>query len=472
MVQALGILAENNLTSSVTGGDLNPRLTLGTRLTDILGTRAQATVASPGSGNDFQIEALQNGETANGYTIQFTDSGTVTAGSETVGISGNTITVDIDAGHTTASQVVQALNNDSTFSVLFHAQLDPGEPAFDQPVSLAATAATAGGSGTEFDQASGLQITSGSTTYNIDTSSAKTVDDLLNLINGAGTSALASINADGTGIQINRGLAAAIFRSVRMAGATATQLGVRTFDQNTPLDSLNHGLGVHTLSQQNVTGNDLGIQLEDGTLLQFQLGSETTVNDVINLINNAPGNGGKLVAQLATRGNGIELVSTATGSSQFQVFQENNSQAAQDLGLIPVGQSTSATAVAAGGVDTITGSDVNPGETASIFNALVRLRTALVANDQVGISRAVGLIDSSANQLNSSQAEVGARQQALNTLQSRLDSDTNDLQSALSNEIDVDLPSALSDLTAQQTAFQATLQVASQLFKLTLLDFL
>ena len=192
-----------------------------------------------------------------------------------------------------------------------------------------------------------------------------------------------------------------------------------------------------------MTGNDLGIQLEDGTLLQFQLGSETTVNDVINLINNAPGNGGKLVAQLATRGNGIELVSTATGSSQFQVFQENNSQAAQDLGLIPVGQSTSATAVAAGGVDTITGSDVNPGETASIFNALVRLRTALVANDQVGISRAVGLIDSSANQLNSSQAEVGARQQAaLNTLQSRLDSDTNDLRSAISNEIDVDLPHA------------------------------
>ena len=146
--QALGILAENNLTSSVTGGDLNPRLTLGTRLTDILGTRAQATVASPGSGNDFQIEALRNSEAANGYTIQFTDSGTVTAGSETVGISGNTITVDIDAGHTTASQVVQALNNDSTFSVLFHAQLDPGEPAGDQPVSLAATAATAGGSGT------------------------------------------------------------------------------------------------------------------------------------------------------------------------------------------------------------------------------------------------------------------------------------------------------------------------------------
>ncbi len=470
--RALGILAENNVTPSVTSGDLNPRVTLTTRLADILGTRAKATVASSGNGNDIQIEAVQRGAAANGYSIQFIDSGTVTAGSETVSISGTTITVDIDAGHSTASQVVHALNNDPTFSALFQAQLDPRESTGNQPVTLTASATTAGGSGTEFDQASGLKIANGSSTYTIDTSSATTVEDLLNLINGAGASLLAQVNAAGTGIDIRSRLSGGDFSIGENGGSTATQLGVRTFDLSTRLDALNHGQGVHTLAQQNGTGNDFGIQLEDGTVLHFMLGSETTVGDIVNLINSAPGNGGKLVAQLAANGNGIELVSSAVGASQFQVFQENNSQAAQDLGLVPVGQTTSAPAVAAGGVETITGSDVNPSETTSLFNALVRLRTALRSNDQVGINRAVGLIDNSAKQINFSRAEVGARQQALDTLQSRLASETNDLKSALSNEIDVDLPSAITDLTAQQAAFQATLQLAGQLFKLTLLDFL
>jgi flagellin-like hook-associated protein FlgL len=194
---------------------------------------------------------------------------------------------------------------------------------------------------------------------------------------------------------------------------------------------------------------------------------------VINTINNAPGNGGKVTAQLATNGNGIELVSTAVGTTPFAVQQENSSQAAQDLGLIPAGQNSSAPATTtSGGSQIITGSDANPGETNSVFNALIRLSTALHNGDQPGITRAIGLIDSTTTQVNFSQAEVGARQQGLDTLQNRLSSESTDLQSALSNEIDVDLPTAITNLTAQQAAFQASLQVAGQLFKLSLLDFL
>ena len=63
-------------------------------------------------------EAVQRGAAFNGYTLQFTSSGTVTAGAETVSVSGNTITVDIDSGHSTSAQVVQALNGDATFSAL------------------------------------------------------------------------------------------------------------------------------------------------------------------------------------------------------------------------------------------------------------------------------------------------------------------------------------------------------------------
>jgi flagellar hook-associated protein 3 FlgL len=451
-------LATTNLTSSVTGGDLNPKLTATTQLANILGTRASGRLVSPGSSNNLVITALQRGTPANGYTIQFTSSGTVAAGSETVSVSGHTITVDIDSNHSTASQVAAALNGNATFAALFHAGLDPDEPAGDKPVSLSATVTTAGGSGIEFDQTSGLQITNGGKTYTIDISAAKTVEDLLNDINGAGASLQASINAAGTGITIQSRLSGGDFSIGENGGLTATQLGLRSFSRETTLDDLNHGIGVHTLNAQNIDGNDFAIQLQDGTTFQFRLTSESTIGDVIDSINSAPG---------------IELDSTATGSSAFQVQQENGSQAAIDLGLIPQGSTTSAAAVSgSGGSQSITGRDVNPGETDSVFNALVRLRTALRANDQNGISRAVSLIDSSTSQLNFARAEVGARQQGLDTLQSRLDSETVDIKSAISDDINVDLPSAISDLTAQQAAFQASLQVAGQLFKLSLLDYL
>ena len=60
------------------------------------------------------------------------------------------------------------------------------------------------------------------------------------------------------------------------------------------------------LHKQNFIGNDFAIQLEDGTTLQISLSNEATIGDVINTINNAPGNGGLLTARLAASGNGIE----------------------------------------------------------------------------------------------------------------------------------------------------------------------
>tara|TARA_B100000809_G_C15110086_1_gene520249 strand:- start:1212 stop:1373 length:162 start_codon:yes stop_codon:yes gene_type:complete len=47
-----------------------------------------------------------------------------------------------------------------------------------------------------------------------------------------------------------------------------------------------------------------------------------------------------------------------------------------------------------------------------------------------------------------------------------------ELQAALSEEIDVDLVEAISSLTARQAAFEASLRVIGQIFRLSLLDFL
>jgi flagellar hook-associated protein 3 FlgL len=70
------------------------------------------------------------------------------------------------------------------------------------------------------------------------------------------------------------------------------------------------------------------------------------------------------------------------------------------------------------------------------------------------------------------QVEVGARQQGIDILQTRLEDELIELQAALSEEIDVDLVEAISSLTARQAAFEASLRVIGQIFRLSLLDFL
>ncbi len=46
------------------------------------------------------------------------------------------------------------------------------------------------------------------------------------------------------------------------------------------------------------------------------------------------------------------------------------------------------------------------------------------------------------------------------------------LKSALSDDMDVDLVEAISNMTARQYAFQASLQTAASLLQLSLLDFI
>ncbi len=54
-----------------------------------------------------------------------------------------------------------------------------------------------------------------------------------------------------------------------------------------------------------------------------------------------------------------------------------------------------------------------------------------------------------------SRAEIGARQQGLETLQTRLEDEEIELKESLSNEINTDLAEAISNLTSRQAALQA-----------------
>lgn len=659
--------------------------------------------ADAGLGGAFsaQLDTSEDAGNDGSYVFQSVDASLAAGGTFNTGSDANTLAIRIQAGVTTAAQVLAAVNAQSAG---FTARLDSSEElnnglgvVYDSSADAAANATTAGGSGQVLDLEGGLRIVNDGVATTIDLRTARTVEDLLNTLNGSAAGVLAEINAAGTGIDLRSRLSGVSFSVGENGGTTATQLGLRTFTGSTRLAELNFGQGVHT-----VTGGDFRVRRPDGVALDISLtagvaasatlngpggsdaltvsrvatgtggnafsveirdsgvgggdsvalvgntltfavdlaagfsaqeavallaadaalsqqftaqlntsvdpgndgsgnlaatppvaltggrGPAETIDDVLWLINQHPLNlasGTPIVARLAEFGNGIELVADGpTGSGALRIEALNFSQAAVDLGLVPAGQSTaSATTggttasadfapagannnfvVRAAGIGAhangvtvrfvndgvagnnsvsynagtktltfdidpasttaqnlvdlvegtpavgglfrveltatdgaaandgsgplgtlpsdvqlgggtaavLTGADTRPLESSGVFTALIRLRDALVANDSVAAARALDLLDDGNVQLNFSRAELGARLQSLDLMQSRIEDERIELESGLSEELDVDLVEAASRLASQQAAFEAALRASAMTSRLTLLDFL
>lgn len=618
----------------------------------------------------------------------------------------NTIFVRVQNDYSTAQNVVNAINSNAAIAALFDVSVDTKDAssfsvAGTGAVQISSSASTSGGWGAEFDQDAGLQITNGGQTHNISFRDARTIEDLLNTLNGSSAHVLAQINADGTGIDVRSRLSGSDFRIGENGGQTATQLGLRTFTEDTLLADLNHGKGVH-----NAEGVDFTIRRNDGVELKIDIASARTVGDLMNLINKHPDNldpNTRVVAQLTATGNGIELVDdNPREATQLTIVRAFNSEAAWDLGLVTRGvdemkavdgpppapatarvqfadpdhlnnglvltanqvgthlnnvqvvfqnvaasgnqalvnfdassriltidvdpASTTANtviaainaegtfsadldrtadvtnngqglvlgtgtlAVTAGGsanpsalpasapatfpppnnvntamtftavypgtqyndvtiefvndqvgdtatvsfdsgnkrlqihidatgttantirdavrdhghfvveldrttdatndgtgivgatgvvattaggtAETLVGRDPYTVEASGVFNTLIRLKEALQTNDQVAIQRAAAALEVDLERVNFSRADMGAKGQALDMLNQRLEDETLELKSTLSLEIEVDLVQAISDLTARQASFQASLQLMGKTFQLTLLDYI
>jgi len=693
----------------IVGQSLNADITPITAITDLLASKARAYVRLDQPNSDMILEAKMSGATTttgtvlNGVTIQFVADAPA-AGQETayyypgISASGNnpgtpgTLAVHISTSAASASragQIVAAINNVS--GLPFTASLDPsdqdggGQPSI---TTLPATTTTAGGGGTPLDTASGLQIKSGGKTYTIDLSSANTVQDLLNGINDSGAGLVAEINAAKTGINVISRVSGGDFSIGENGGTTAAQLGLRTFTTATQLAQLNHGRGVGR-NTGTPGGNDftIGETLNNpaGATLQVNVSIPTasSVGDVIQSINTAAQTAGATFrAQLATTGNGIELIESGTVAGPLVVTANTQSTAAVDLGLIPAGQTSATSAATAtasgiaasdpnsdlvfvetdpatagnvqiifqanagitqgsetvnydpvagtltfqiapqttanniitalhndpaanaaftawpdttvdptnngsgivlpqqvttsngwavtrpnsellfqavnpgtagnvqvvfqanagitqgsetvnydpvagtltfqiapqttanniiaalqndpaaaaafkvslatssdptnngngivlpqqvattGGTIALTGSDSNPLETDSIFNALLRLSTALRNNDNPGIQRAMGLLDGSTQNLSNTRAALGASEQSLTIISTQIDNEELTLKSAMSANYDTNMADAISQYTSAQIAYQATLQTTGSLLKMTLLTYL
>ena len=217
---------------------------------------------------------------------------------------------------------------------------------------------------------------------------------------------------------------------------------------------------------------DFNVTVGNGSTIPIDVSSADNVGDVLDLINNHRrndnGSGGQLVrAQLAESGNGIELVDLSGGTNELSVTRVSSSQAAEFLGLVGANEQSNGSSTG-----TLTGIDRNSVENESVFNTLIRLRDALEANDLTAISRAHAQLDVDIERVTFAQADVGTRFQNLELSQFTLQDEQIQLQAALSEEIDVDLVQAISELTARQLSFEASLRAAASALQLSILDFI
>lgn len=452
------------LSTRVQGGvDLSPSLAPQTRLADLKG--------ATGAGFRPGTIALSNGFVTASVDLSAADTiddvisainaagvGGITAA---IGAGGNQITLSGGPGDNITVIDASGGTAAADLGILRPVGGGAGAPLNGSSVAPAVTnftplAALRNGAG--IDQAGGLRITNGATTATIDLSSAVTVEDLLNAVNGSGADVLARINAAGTGIDIINPTQGTRLTIAENGGTTAADLGVRSFDGASLLRDFNDGRGVRFVER----AADFQITRSDGTTFDVDLtAAQTTVQDVINAINSASGGAG-VSASLATTGNGIVLTDTAGGAGTLTVTPMNFSDAAADLGLTA--------APAAGNV--ITGADTNAVSAVGVFANLGKLRDALAGSDQAGITAAAEGLAADYDRSTRIRGQTGARVQGLESRQSRLEDQDLATRSLLSTLADTDFTEAIARFQTLQTALQASLQTTASVLELSLLDFL
>ncbi|MGD9632294.1 MAG: flagellar hook-associated protein FlgL [Pirellulales bacterium] len=315
------------------------------------------------------------------------------------------------------------------------------------------------------------------TTLSVNLTGANSLTDVVNLINTAAgnwvgtTQVTASLDPSGEAIQLTDSSTATVGPLIvqNPTGTTAAEyLGFVPALQPQSASSTPSS-GDYVLSGRTVVDNDLAITTRSGDKFWVDLTGTSTAQDVIDRIDAAAVEAGvALTARVALVGNGIELVDATVGGGTLTVDGVAGSEAANYLGFLPNGEVTTD----GSGNQVLTSQDRNTIEVDSVFNSMIRLRTAIQDADAVAIGAAVERLDVDLDRVTFARGEIGTRLQTLDSVQTRLEDENVQLQSALSNEVDVDLVEAISNLTARQYALQASLQTAGSILNLSILDYI
>ncbi len=477
--------------------DLDPDLTNSTRLDDLKGARQLGISRgvfemSFNGGVTMSIDISQAdtiGDVANlveAAIIQYeTDNGVTILGPGGIGISGESLDLDIVAGG--SLEFIDPLG--STTGADLGLVQNPAVPFTDtanigialnpQLTWTTPISALAGLGGSALDS---IQLNSNGQSVSVDLSGAVTLADLRSAIESAGTGVRVEIDSNGRGINVitetagTNNLALSI-AEVAGGNDTATLLGIRSYANSTPISAFNDGRGVDiaTGNADPKQDNDFTINLGDGFEIQIDL----QPNDILNvgtLITaiNAQADAQLIAdgrpttdfeAQLSETTNGIEFTqSAAVGASGSISISPDNSPAAEQLGLLD--------AKGLNGGNTLVSSDRAKVRVNNLFTHLLDLAEALRNDDTLGIQVASEGMKGSLDELIQSQALVGGYARRIDSEVLRQEDKEIFDQSMRSQLRDLDYAQASSRFSQLQLQMQATLSVIAQSQSRTLLDFI
>lgn len=446
--------------------NLAPSLSPNTRLEDLNGAAGQGVrlgtlvINEQGGVGVLRID-LTGADTLDAVVVRINDAAAAAGTNISASLSGNGLTIqpgsnpitvtDVGTGRTAADLGILT-TTPTTASIT---GLDLGA----RLTRLTPVSALAAGAGIDLD--SGLVITNGPHTATIDLSTANTVQDVINLISGSGAYVLARINEAGTGIDLFNQVSGTTLSIGENGGTTATDLGLRTFNDATPLTALNDGYGVVQIDG----ADDLRITTSGGGTVDVNLDGAKTISDVITLINDAAAVAGvNVTASLAATGNGIRISEGGTaGSGTLSVTGLNASQAALDLGFADATIDANGDLIA---------QDRNLVRTQGVLDVLVQLESALRGDDTRGIALSAERLDPFTKEVTRIHGVVGARAQALQSKLQQTQDAAGAAQVFLSDLQGVDYAEAITRMQQAITQLQAGLQSSSTVLNLSILDYL
>jgi flagellar hook-associated protein 3 FlgL len=442
--------------TTVTGNSLSPRVTATTSLNALRN----------GAGIDTAGITISNG--ANSATISVNPVGTVEDLLNAINNSGTNVRAEINAEGT-------GIN---VFNPLSGTELRIGENGGNTAEQLGIRSFNPTTKLADFNNGTGVTPIAGTlkgptgaivvtrtdgTQFNVTVDGIKTPAQLAAAINGAtgNSTVTAALSTTGNGITLTDTTGGSQNLTVA-AGANFVSNG-------SDLGILKAGTG-GTLSGGNVTltTDDFRITRRDGTSFTVSLGGSpgvSTVQDVLDRINNADGNTDpttQVTAALNGTGNGISLTDGSSGAGTLTVTALNASEAAGQLGI----------AKAATSPGVINGDDNDPLVPQGVFSSLTLLRDSLLKNDTAGIARAAALLEKDGARAIKARGIAGAKAKDVTARKDDMTDEQTQLKSALSMLADTDFTEAATKFQQIQTAYQASLQVAQTAQNTSLLDFL
>jgi flagellin-like hook-associated protein FlgL len=475
--------------------ELQPELTPGARLTDLLGARGLGVetgiVRALVNGNDTIEIDLSEADTAEDVQAllgrafrDYEEANTTTLlGPDGVALAPTGVRIDLEGANTVEfldlgtgrTALDLGLRDDDGF--VFDGTNADG---FDVQPKLTPLSPVGLVDGLPLGS---IRITNLGRTADIDLSRAETWQDVQNAIESANLGVRVEIDPENRRINIVNEVAAGASGALSIEeipgnDGTATRLGIRSLSVDTRLEDFNEGRGVGIVDGLPTPdlNNDFVITLGNGATINVDLRPQdiTTVGATIARIREAadeqlPGQGvnpADFTVGLTDGPNGLALEQSGplAAAGALTVTRDNNSLAAVDLGLL------------SGTYDAATGQlvaeDTARVRVDNLFTSLIDLRDALLSNDTNGIGIAGEKLSESIDDVSQVRAIVGGYAKRVETA-IRFEEDRAVLDEQTRSQLqDLDYFEASSRFSLLQAQLQAGLQVTAQSNQLSLLDFL